>query len=230
MSLRDDLQMRLNHYRDGNHKAIAIDADECEQLIAELAPATGATKYLALNPMSQTPERWPVRTVNERGWTEHYQAADEWEFVQRQEPEVWTRSRGWFYPDAALVSDLVPRAELDAARADVEAMREAIAAIDEWTFDDLAELRPDGETRASVIADAVALIKAPHPGATPLAELRAKVAVLEKEVGLLQPIATSLAEENLKLAAELDTLRKRYAKPHPGINGQLALSETARQS
>jgi hypothetical protein len=217
MSLRDDLQMRLNHYRDGNHKAIAIDADECEQLIAELAPATGATKYLALNPMSQTPERWPVRTVNERGWTEHYQAADEWEFVQRQEPEVWTRSRGWFYPDAALIDN--PHAELDAARADVERLK-LIQHAAKTTDDMLWKLvGPDrcGKSAIFFVQE-------------DMADLRKRVAVLEKEVGLLQPIATSLAEENLKLAAELDTLRKRYAKPHPGINGQLALSETARQS
>jgi hypothetical protein len=194
MSLRDDLQMRLNHYRDGNHKAIEIDADECEQLIAELAPATGETKCLVLNPMSQTPERWPVSVYGPVIKSATVLDRNEWVY-DRSHADWWDSCFGWRCPDAEPVADLVPRAELDAARervtklqADAEAIYEACYAV---AFENdgrppsrvrcvycrlcTAEAKPDTE----LVHDDDCPFGKEHPGAIPLADLRKRVAVLE---------------------------------------------------
>jgi hypothetical protein len=62
---------------------------------------------------------------------------------------------------------------LAAAQAACAAYRIAIEAIGEWTFDDMSGLC-DGETRASVIAEAISLLAAPNPG-QPLLDRLAKM-------------------------------------------------------
>lgn len=72
---------------------------------------------------------------------------------------------------AALFAEADESAALAAA---VGEMREAIEGLNEWTWDDVAQLVPDGDTRASVIADVTALLDKPDPSAA-LARYQAKV-------------------------------------------------------
>jgi hypothetical protein len=72
------------------------------------------TKYLALNPMSVMPERWPVEVAFRNDAPSAYigidvvKARDAADLKAMDDDTVL----GWFYPDAPLLVDLVPRAEL----------------------------------------------------------------------------------------------------------------------
>jgi predicted RecB family endonuclease len=118
----------------------------------------GETKYIALNVVRALVEklppfdlRWPVEQRDQ--WM--MLAGELFDAIRRSEP----------------VSDLVPRAELDAARADVEALIEmcGVACDDSFAVDAtqgnhyLTSLYDDMKRHA-------------RPGATPLADLRKRVA------------------------------------------------------
>ena len=64
------------------------------------------------------------------------------------------------------------QAERDKARAACAAYRIAIESIGEWAFDDMSGLC-DGETRASVIAEATSMLASPNPGQPYIDAMRA---------------------------------------------------------
>jgi hypothetical protein len=151
-------------------------------------------KYLALFPMSQTPEKWPVLAMygwlNGRLWNIHHETCDDSAALDHiaQLAAMYGEQCYWFYPDAPLIADMVPRAELEAAQADAEAL-----------------------SRLAIRYDIVHASDAIHPATTPLADLRKRIAELEKGISdaghMLDAFSLDVPES---LDAAVKILRKAY--------------------
>jgi len=92
------------------------------------------------------------------------------------------------------------QAERDKARAACAAYRIAIESIGEWAFDDMSGLC-DGETRASVIAEATSMLASPDPGKPLLDRLAKAEGDFASVSGAAKILAEDLATAQSELAA-----------------------------